>query len=740
MNCLSNTVNKAFTLSVCLLVLMCMLTITGKAQNQAVLKTAEAYILKSEELSLNLPDSSFYYASKALNLCNTILKVNPGNIQASGTKGRALNLIVFHYFNQSKTDTALSLGMEAFQLLLKDGDLKNTSSACSNIAAIYENNGRITESETFFKKSLYYAEKAKDSMGIADSYNSLAYLNQRLGNIVKAINYFQRALDLQKHIHDTVGYATTLFNMGVTLSQQGEDSISTKYVKDAVRAFVEIGDKQAECNALYHLATFNKNESESFLYNTKALQLAREINDYKIISLCLAKIVNYKIKKKEYTGLKALCMESLSCAEKSGFPYTRCTAYQSMARVHYSVDNNYNKALDFALKAYQLSLQTGYSNDKHTSAALLSKIYKQKGDYKNALEYLTIYYSINDSIKNSQTQKAAIRQQFKMDYDIKAQKLKDQNAYEKRLILNQTEADKKRRNVILYSVSIVSLLLIILVIITLRHLKINRQKNVFIEAQKKRIEAKQSEIIDSINYAKRIQNAILAREESIRKIYPESFLLYRPKDIIAGDFYFFEETSNHVFYAVADCTGHGVPGALVSVVCAGALNRAVREFGLTIPGNILDKVRELVIETLKKSGSDIRDGMDISLMVKTKNDQSFSWAGANNPIWYFKDGELVKLTGNKQPVGLYEKTEPFTTHMLPLLAGDSFYMFTDGFADQFGGPKGKKFKLLQLEELLIRLQSISVPAQMKQINLAFDNWKGKLEQVDDVCIIGVKVS
>ena len=281
----------------------------------------------------------------------------------------------------------------------------------------------------------------------------------------------------------------------------------------------------------------------------------------------------------------------------------------------------------------------------------------------------------------------------------------------------------------------------LLLFISFRAYKQKKNSSEIIAKQKELVEDKQKEILDSINYAKRIQSAILAREEDIKKHLPESFLLYRPKDIIAGDFYFFEVTDTHIFYAAADCTGHGVPGALMSVVCSNSLTRCVKEFGLKKPGEILDKTRELVVETLKKSGEEVKDGMDISLIAFSRTNmlENIQWAGANNPLWYIKNNALAEIKGDKQPIGLYDASKPFTSHPISLNRGDMLFLFTDGYADQFGGPKGKKFKYKQFQEVL---ESISSKDPSKQVNILeekFLNWKGELEQVDDVCVIGIRV-
>jgi serine phosphatase RsbU (regulator of sigma subunit) len=288
--------------------------------------------------------------------------------------------------------------------------------------------------------------------------------------------------------------------------------------------------------------------------------------------------------------------------------------------------------------------------------------------------------------------------------------------------------------------------------------------------QKEIIEEKNKDITASIAYAKRLQEAILPSRNMVNQHLPESFILYEPKDIVAGDFYWMEiskemgdgkremedgrwnEKNNSasisplrsadsglILFAAADCTGHGVPGAMVSVVCSNALNRAVKEFGISDPGKILDKVRELVLETFEKSGSDVKDGMDISLLSFDKQKNELKWAGANNPLLLVREKQLMEYRPDKQPIGKTDSPLPFTTHTIPLRKDDTLYIFTDGFADQFGGPKGKKFKYAQLKELLVKIHTLPMPQQHEKIREQLMSWKGTLEQVDDILVTGIKI-
>lgn len=271
---------------------------------------------------------------------------------------------------------------------------------------------------------------------------------------------------------------------------------------------------------------------------------------------------------------------------------------------------------------------------------------------------------------------------------------------------------------------------------------LNREYELIIHRQKDSLSHKNKEITDSIAYALRIQKAILPSQKIMDDLIPNSFVLYKPKDIVAGDFYWLQQKDNKILIAAADCTGHGVPGAMVSVVCNNALNRALHEFNLTIPHLILDKTRELILQEFEKSEEEIKDGMDISMVRLTYNpDQTatLNWSGANNPLVIISKNGLNEIKADKQPVGKFLNSKSFTDHEIKLEKDDSFYLFTDGFADQFGGPHGKKFKYNLLKSLFEKFRETPMAEQKKLLEQNLTEWKGQLEQVDDVCIIGIRI-
>lgn len=267
-----------------------------------------------------------------------------------------------------------------------------------------------------------------------------------------------------------------------------------------------------------------------------------------------------------------------------------------------------------------------------------------------------------------------------------------------------------------------------------------KERTAEINRQKEEIEHKNDEIVSSIRYAKRIQEAILPPDSMVRQYLPDGFIFYQPKDIVAGDFYFLEHVGDLVIFAAADCTGHGVPGAMVSVVCSNALTRTVKEFGILDPGKILDKVRDLVVETFEKSESEVKDGMDISLCVLNRSTGELKWAGANNPLWCIRKNSdtIEEWKPDKQPIGKFAQQSPFTTHDIILKPGDCIYLFTDGYADQFGGEQGKKYKAGSMKKFFLSIAEKPMPDQSELSKENINQWMQGYEQIDDICLMGMR--
>ncbi len=265
--------------------------------------------------------------------------------------------------------------------------------------------------------------------------------------------------------------------------------------------------------------------------------------------------------------------------------------------------------------------------------------------------------------------------------------------------------------------------------------------------QKEEIEIKNKHITDSIRYAKRIQNAILPPDNYVKQLLPNSFILYRPKDIVSGDFYWMTKKNNLTIYAAVDCTGHGVPGAFMSIVGNNQLNYAIDVKKARTAASILDCLNEGVVETLREKGNEhaglsgVKDGMDLALCVIDHKNMKLQFAGANNPLCLVRDGELTQIKGDKMAIGgnFDDELPKFTNHEIDLQKGDILYTFSDGYPDQFGGHDGRKFMVKKFRELLLKIHANPIEEQEEILNNILEEWRGKEEQVDDIIVIGVKI-
>lgn len=265
-----------------------------------------------------------------------------------------------------------------------------------------------------------------------------------------------------------------------------------------------------------------------------------------------------------------------------------------------------------------------------------------------------------------------------------------------------------------------------------------RTKDILFESKK--ISDKHKEITQSIEYAKSLQKAVLPSLSKIYKALPNSFLFYKPKDIIGGDFYWFTTYNQYTYFAVADCTGHGVPGGMVSLVCSNALNKSLNELKLLNTNEILDSSRDIVVDTFNKNGDEISDGMDIVLCRWEEEKSELQISGANRPLWIFRNGgDLEEIRTDKQPVGKFLNHSPFSNVRINIYKGDNIYMFSDGYVDQFGGNNDSKFKTSQLRSLLLEIKNEDIKRQEVFLVDSFNTWKGKSEQTDDICVWGISL-
>ncbi len=600
-----------------------------------------------------------------------------------------------------------------------------------------------------YHKAIKYAIKVNDLNKISICYNSMGDLYRNQSNYPKALEFFNKALDIAKKNKNKGQIAFCYSCLGDIYTVQKEFPKALKYYEDACKIASEMKARLQECNSLsgmgltFHLAKEDEKALDCF---DKAIEIAKEIGNKDKMAFCYlvtGEIYQYQLK---YNEALAAFSNAIKIAEETGNKSLISNTNYQLSNFYY-VTKKYDEARVAAETGLKLGEESETPDNIKNAAKLLSGVYEKQNKPQRALVMLQLFIRMKDSVNNE----ANVKQFAAVEYKAKEAGLKaEQIAREEtnKALQDKKDEELKRQKTIRYAFTIGFGLVLVLVIVVFRNLQQNKKKNRIITAQKLEVEhqkelvdEKNKEITDSITYAKRLQDAILPPLKMVKEVFPESFVLYIPKDIIAGDFYWMEHSGDFTFFAAADSTGHGVPGAMVSVVCSNALNRSLKEFKLTDPGLVLDKARELVFETFAKSEGDVKDGMDISLLCINRKKKIITWAGANNPLWYINPGEdqLSEIKPNKQPIGKTDNPLPFTTHILPYVAGKIIYLITDGYADQFGGPKGKKLKYKQLEEFILTNQHKSLTEQKEILEKNFMDWKMNYEQVDDVTLLGVKI-
>jgi serine phosphatase RsbU (regulator of sigma subunit) len=599
------------------------------------------------------------------------------------------------------------------------------------------------------KKAEMISERLDYPKGKAESYAWMGYLVQGKGNISLSLEYSNKSLKIFEEIGNKEAVGTALSNIGFIYKEQGILKEALDYYGRSVKIKEEVGHKIGLAQAFENIGDIKQKQgkiNEALDYHKRSLKINKERDNKKGIASSMNRIGMIYYDQGRINEALDYYNQSLILQKEIGNKKGIAVSLINIGIFH-NDRGNFEEALEYGLKSLTISEDIGYPYNISQASSLLSEVYEKQGKGMQALEMYKLYIEMHDSVYNQDIQKAATQQEFKYAYE--KQKAIDSAKYDKQLAIRKEE--KEKQQILVWAIAVGLALVVFFLIIVFNKLKATRKQKALIEQQKEvveqqkevvesahhELEEKNQEILDSILYAKRIQSAILPPLKLVKEYLKESFILYKPKDVVAGDFYWMEQKDGKVLFAAADCTGHGVPGAMVSVVCNNGLNRSVREHGLTIPGEILDKTREIIVKEFQKSEEDIKDGMDIALC--SIEGMRLQYAGAHNPLWIIRNGEIIETTANKQPIGQFENPEPYTTHSFDLEKGDAIYIFSDGYVDQFGGERGKKFKSKAFRELLLSIQDKDMEEQKKSIDETFETWIGDLEQIDDVCVIGVRV-
>jgi tetratricopeptide (TPR) repeat protein/serine phosphatase RsbU (regulator of sigma subunit) len=664
--------------------------------------------------------------------------------------------------------------LEAFQKALTIyeciGNQQGIAGCYNNIGTIHLTQGRYAEALESYQKSLAIKERIGDQRGIASSYNNIGIIHAKQGRYAEALEAYQKALAIYERINNPWGIAPCYNNIGLIHADQGRYTEALEAYQKALTIHESIGNQEGVASSYNNIGSIHRAQgryAEALEAYQKALAIYERIGNRQGIANCYGNIGNIHRAQGQYAEALEAYQKALAIAQSLGLQDQLDDLYLHLAQT------------DSALAASGLT---------HL--------------WKSAYLHHRLYAAYKDSVLNEASIRKQAQLESQYEYDKKISLLKAQQEKERALAQAQLQRQKTERNALL---TILAVVLIALSTMTYYQILLRRKNRLIqeqahqlelknaelqsinqaltesnkiiqaqseeliaknaelttlnteleatnkalsdsyltIQKQAKELARKNEEILDSIRYAKRIQQAILPSEERRHRLLPDSFLIYQPRDIVAGDFYWLEETDQYIFLAVADATGHGVPGAFVSLVCASALNQALRQESLNSPAAILTRAKTIVTQVLTQEGSHLRDGMDIALIRLEKNTPArLTYAGANRPLWIISSQkELIEIPPTRQPIGFTDTEKPFEEHEIDLSSRlpAMLYAFTDGFTDQVGGPKGRKLMSKGLREILLEIYHRPYPEQEEHLQRFFTAWKGEWPQLDDVTLVGVRL-
>lgn len=676
-------------------------------------------------------------------------KVNPDSLQkcidnpALSDSQRVVCMVNLSlYYKDNDLPHALQLSSKAMETAIALGMPLLIADTKDNHATILKFKGDYPAAEQLYHESIATYEESGDSLYLPTVYGHLGTLYQAMEQNQLAILFLLRSLKMEQKLKGREnGIAATLNNIGNVYYTDKNYLKALGFYKNALAINRANGFRKWEAiNYLNIGNTFKdlKNIDSASWYYRSSIRMAEELKIIWVLAAAHEGLGSCLLRQGKPQEAKQEFYIGLEYAQQFGNMELALYLRAGLAEAQKDLGE-----LDSARATWQACVDSAKAyNFPFLSAQLYmlgAEIFEVSGDFKAANQLYKTYSEMKDSL--------VVVQNDAMYRSFETRLREEEHEHERELMRkNQQERsqqENRRNKMALLFTAVVLLLSIGLGLFAFRSYRLKKRSHEDLSVQKDIIEEKNKEILSSIAYAQRLQEAILPSQETWIRSFPSSFIFYLPKDIVAGDFYWMENKGGMQMFAVADCTGHGVPGALVSVVCSNALNRAVREFGLTSPGEILDKVAGLVVETFANGEQEVHDGMDITFCCYDSAKKQLQWAGANLPIWLIQTTsagtQLTEIKPDKQPIGKFDLRRPFTTHTCTVQEGDLLFLFSDGYADQFGGPKGKKFKYKQLQQILINNHSLPMSEQRQNLETALHTWRGNLEQVDDICVIGIKL-
>ena len=675
--------------------------------------TAKANRYNSLSLALIKSDTAkfFHYSNKATELSEK-LNFDFGLAEANRYKG-----LLAYYNNQySKSLKYYKLARPIIDNL---GDERRVGTLANNFGNSYWYAGQYKEAIEEFLKALKLFEKIGEKKGIAVIYNNIGGIYLSEENYKMALEYMLKSLEVKKELGITSSYYFTLSNVGnAYMSVNMIDSAESKYL-ECLRYFREQKDSAS-------LALMKQNLGATYM------------------------------EKGDYARAKYFLFQAITALDSMKDYNTLTEAYNNLG-ITLTRNNEFKPALETFKKAEQIALDNNYKERLKFTYKGMVELFTKMGDFKSALMYKDFQMQIKDSLLSEKNNEiiARLKEQFESDKkDSEIDLLSTKSAIQ--------EAEIKKQQVIEIALAAGAVLFIIMLFLLFNRYKIKQRANAelnlkntaltkaneIITQSRDEIASKNKEITAGITYAKRIQQAVLPKEEVLKKSFKEHFILYQPKDIVSGDFYWHTEIVlprvggfRGTFLALADCTGHGVPGAFMSLIGNEILNNLIKEKGIYQPGTILMHLNNAVKNSLKQNNEDeSADGMEIALIAIDRSKNELHYAGAKRPLFIVRGGKIFEVKASQFAIGgTTPENQVYTNNVLELQAGDKLYLFSDGYTTQLSSAEMKKYSVARLKDKILAISPLAMNLQNQALQDEFNAWKGDMETLDDVLVIGVTV-
>jgi tetratricopeptide (TPR) repeat protein len=595
----------------------------------------------------------------------------------------------------------------------------------------------------FFTKSIEIAEKLPEKVLLAEVLGTLGSVYRRLDDYEKSLHLYLKSLQVAEACQDEINYSRALNGVGNNYRQLKNYPEAIKYFE---KALTNAKKRKSKLGISVNINNLGKvyydlgNYDKAMPMMQEALKMNQELNNQRGMTSCLNTIGDIYHKKKEYSKALATFKQALEIDEKLGDRRYLIDSYINFGELYAEIEN-YQLGINYINKALQLALDINTKSKVQSAYEHLYLIYKRSGDYQKALVMHEKAQLYKDSILNDKNQESVARMQAVFDTEKNEATIQ---LLEKDNKVKETES--RRRNNLMSAVVI--FLVVIAVIFYVNFLgkkkanEVLQEQNITIQQQSEVIAKINQDWQSSVNYAKRIQMSMLPHHAQISHFLPEYFIYFRPKDIVSGDFYWFYQIDEQkALIACVDCTGHGVPGAFMSMLANALLSKIVENKGENSPEIILNQLHIEIVNSLNQETTENRDGMEMTICLIDKTKKQVSFAGAVNPLLYIQNGELHEIKGDKLPIGGMQLDEirNYTLHQIPITPETLFYTFTDGYKDQFGGDKDKKFMIKRMRSMFVENSHKAMAEQEKVVIQTMDTWMQKVNsQIDDMLVLGFK--